>query len=338
MRAVLAAAVAWACLVSAAGPLAASASARPDEGPVMAAAVRPETAIFFYPWFGTPARDGAYAHWQQGGSVPPGQVASSYYPARGPYSSSDERVLAAQMRELALAGVSTVVVSWWGQGSVEDQRLPRVIAAARRAGLGVAAHLEPYPGRTVQRTGDDIAYLRLLGLRDFYVWASSELPAADWRELNAKLSGVRVFANTNLAGLAAAGGFDGLYTYDVLIFNGSLFPRLCAQARRLQLLCAPSVGPGYDARRATGDTRLKPRRNGATYDAMWRGAIKSGADVVTVTSYNEWHEGTQIEAARADRRGYESYDGAWGLRGRAAETSYLERTRYWTSRFAATRP
>ncbi len=136
----------------AAGLLAGSASARPDEGPVPAAAVRPETAIFFYPWFGTPARDGAYAHWQQGGSVPPGQVASSYYPARGPYSSSDERVLAAQMRELALAGVSTVVVSWWGQGSVEDQRLPRVISAARRAGLGVAAHLEPYAGRTVRAT------------------------------------------------------------------------------------------------------------------------------------------------------------------------------------------
>ena len=337
MRALLAAAVAWTWLVSA-GLLADPASARFAEGPGTASPPRAETAIFFYPWFGTPARDGEYAHWQQGGSVPPAQVASGYYPARGPYSSSDERVLAAQMREIALAGITTVVVSWWGRGSAEDQRLPRVVATARRAGLAVAAHLEPYPGRTVPGTGADIAYLRGLGLRDFYVWASPELPAAEWRELNATLSGVRVFANTNLAGLAAAGGFDGLYTYDVLIFDGTLFPRLCAQARRLQLLCAPSVGPGYDARRATGDSRVKPRRNGATYDAMWRGAVRAGADLVTVTSYNEWHEGTQIEPARADRRGYESYEGAWGSRGRAAETSYLERTRYWTGRFASTRP
>ncbi len=321
-----------------AGPFAGPVQARPDEGPGSASRSRAETAIFFYPWFGTPARDGAYIHWQQGGSVPPAQVASSYYPARGPYSSSDERVLAAQMREIARAGVTTVVVSWWGRGSAEDQRLPHVIAAARRAGLAVAAHLEPYAGRTVPSTGADVEYLRGLGIRDFYVWASSELPVEEWRELNRALLGVRVFANTNLAGLAAAGGFDGLYTYDVLLFDGALFPRLCSQARRLGLLCAPSVGPGYDARRATGDTRLRPRLNGATYDAMWRGAIRAAADIVTVTSYNEWHEGTQIEAARSARRGYEGYDGAWGRYGRAAETAYLERTSYWTDRFASTRP
>jgi len=70
---------------------------------------------------------------------------------------------------------------------------------------------------------------------------------------------------------------------------------------------------------------------------MWRGAIRAGADLVTVTSYNEWHEGTQIEAARTGKRGYQSYDGAWGLRGAAAETAYLQRTAYWTDRFTASR-
>lgn len=312
-----------------------SAPAVVDEGP-RSAPSRAETAIFFYPWFGTPSRDGRYMHWQQGGNRPPTHVASSFYPARGPYSSSDDAVLAAQLQEIAAAGITTVVVSWWGRGSDEDRRLGRILRAARRAGLAVAAHLEPYPGRTVASAGADIAYLRGLGLVDFYVWASSELPAAEWRSLNDGLADVRVFANTNLVGLAAAGGFDGLYTYDVLIFNGQLFRRLCAQARKAGLLCAPSVGPGYDARRATRDPRLKSRRDGATYDAMWRGAIEAGADLVTVTSYNEWHEGTQIEPARS-RAGYESYDGAWGLRGRAAEGAYLERTRLWTGRFAASR-
>jgi len=309
-----------------------------------AAAARPEvvgsrakTAIFYYPWFGTPARDGEYAHWQQGGTEPPASIGSSYYPARGLYSSSDGIVLSAQMREIAAAGISTVIVSWWGRGSAEDARLPRVVEAARAKGLTVAAHLEPYEGRTVASTRTDIDYLRGLGLRDFYVWASSELPDAEWRELNLALDDVRLFANTNLAGRAAAGGFDGLYTYDVLLFDGALFPRLCGQARRLQLLCAPSVGPGYDARRATGDKRLRSRRNGVTYDAMWRGAIAARADIVTVTSYNEWHEGTQIEPARSGKRGYRSYDGAWGRRGRVAETAYLARTAYWTARFSSSR-
>ena len=153
------------------------------------------------------------------------------------------------------------------------------------------------------------------------------------RALNARLDGVPSFANTPSPGGPRRGSFDGLYTYDVLLFDGVLFPRLCPQARRLGLLCAPSVGPGYDAaaRRATADAA---RRDGATYDAMWRGARPGTPDLVTITSYNEWHEGTQIEPARAGRRGYPGYDGAWGLRGPVAENAYLDRTARWVSSLA----
>jgi glycoprotein endo-alpha-1,2-mannosidase len=100
----------------------------------------------------------------------------------------------------------------------------------------------------------------------------------------------------------------------------------------VHLLCVPSVGPGYDARRATGDTRVKSRRNGITYDSMWSAAIAAKADGVTITSFNEWHEGTQIEPAARHAR-YLDYDGAWGLTGRAAETAYLERTARWSAIF-----
>ena len=65
---------------------------------------------------------------------------------------------------------------------------------------------------------------------------------------------------------------------------------------------------------------------------MWKAAVRAGADVATITSYNEWNEGTQIEPA-CPREGYESYDGAWGEQGIAAERAYLNRTRLWTSRF-----
>jgi hypothetical protein len=320
-------------LAAAACVLPAAAFPFPGDAPTAPAAAE-RVAIFYYPWFATPQRDGHYAHWQQGGVAPPANLASSFYPARGAYSSADALVVDAQMREIATAGVGTVITSWWGRDSLEDRRLPPLLAAADRHGLAVAAHLEPYQGRTVASTGEDVAYLHGLGVQDFYVWASTVLPDAEWAELNARLDGVRMFANTNLAGRAAAGRFDGLYTYDILLYDGRLFKRLCGQARRLGLLCAPSVGPGYDARRATPDRRVKRRRNGATYDAMWRAAVRARADIVTITSYNEWHEGTQIEPARPARRGYQGYDGAWGLRGRAAETAYLDRTAFWVRRFS----
>ena len=106
-----------------------------------------------------------------------------------------------------------------------------------------------------------------------------------------------LFAQTALAGAAAAAGFSGIYTYDIVVYTSDKFARICNEAHAMHLLCAPSVGPGYDARRGSGDLHFKPRRSGATYDHMWRAAIAAGADAVTITSYNEWHEGTQIEPA-----------------------------------------
>jgi glycoprotein endo-alpha-1,2-mannosidase len=294
----------------------------------------PEAAIFYYPWYGTPSADGGYAHWTQRGATPPASIASAFFPARGVYSSSDARIVAAHMGDIAYAGVQTVIVSWWGSGSAEDRRLDLVLRTARAKGLRVAAHIEPYEGRTAASVAADITALRARGLTDFYVYDSPRESDSDWAAAIVDLTGVRVFANTALVGKAAKGGFAGLYTYDVYLHNGASFRRICGAARRLNLICAPSVGPGYDAVSATGDPRTRSRRAGARYDSMWRRALESGAPVVTITSYNEWHEGTQIEPARATP-GYESYEGAFRLRGATAENAYLERTRMWVWAFTA---
>jgi glycoprotein endo-alpha-1,2-mannosidase len=297
--------------------------------PAIAQAGPARSAIFFYPWYSNMRHDGAYAHWTQGGHNPPFDVASQYYPLRGAYSSGDPSVLRAQMHDIAVAGVDEVVSSWWGQGSPEDRRLPAVIRAAKRDHLRVAVQLEPYPERTVDSIAADIAYLRKLGIRDVYVYRSTDFAAEDWWPVTRQPNGMRLFAQTGRVGFAARAGFAGFYTYDILVYDGAKFGRMCDQARALGILCAPSVGPGYEAAAATGDTRVKPRLDGGTYDSMWRAANDAGADIVTITSYNEWSEGTQIEPAGRGGR-YESYDGAYGLHGRAAARAYVTRTRYWT--------
>src|SRR5579862_2659429 len=134
------------CVVAAlALPAAAVSASSPSAPPRLDARV----VAFYYPWYGTPAVDGQYEHWSQDGHTPPDDIASSYYPARGLYSSSDKQVLAAQMDDIRSAGIDEIAVSWWGHGSAEDQRLPAVLAAARADGILVAAHLEPYAGRSV---------------------------------------------------------------------------------------------------------------------------------------------------------------------------------------------
>jgi hypothetical protein len=244
--------------------------------------------------------------------------------------------------------VGEVVSSWWGWGSVEDARLPLVIDAARAQRLSVAVQIEPYEGRSAQTLAAGIAHLQTLGITRFYVYHPFEIADGDWVALTKSLSGVELLAETANVQRAAADGFQGIYTYDILTYGPTSFASLCARARTAHLICAPSVGPGYEATRATGDARVRPRLDGRTYDSMWGAAIRARPERITITSYNEWHEGTQIEPARARSRTvhardispvepfrYETYDGAYGLHGRAASTAYLIRTAMWAAKFAA---
>jgi glycoprotein endo-alpha-1,2-mannosidase len=105
---------------------------------------------------------------------------------------------------------------------------------------------------------------------------------------------------------------------------------------------APSIAPGYiDDRAVPGNTTPTVNRdNGATYDRQWNNALNpatGGAPTwVSVTSFNEWHEGSILEPAQSNPpagHGYLTFDGAYGKTGAAAETAYLDRTRYWVGRF-----
>jgi hypothetical protein len=300
-----------------------------------------ETSIFYYPWWGTPKKDGKYLHWNKADRLPPHDLASTFYPSRGPYSSRDWKVLSQHMSEIARAGVDEIISSWWGLGSPEADRLPAVMRAAWKHRLDVAVHLEPYEKwqRTRAIVEADFEYLRGLGIGRVYVYYPFDglIPDAEWLELSAQFPSIELYAQTSDAVRAAQAGFDGVYTYDVYAVRGGAFAGFCKRATRAGIACAPSVGPGYNATRATPDHRVRSRRAGATYDGMWRAAIAADPDRITITSYNEWHEGTQIEPAR--RRAptiygeYASYEGAYGLRGKAAERAYLVRTAHWTATY-----
>jgi len=300
-----------------------------------------ETSIFYYPWWGTPQRDGKYLHWNKGDHLPPQDLASTFYPSRGAYSSRDWKVLSRHMSEIAGAGVDEVISSWWGLGSPEADRLPTLMRAAWKHGLDVAIHLEPYEKweRTRAVVSEDLQYLRELGIGRVYVYYPFDglIPDAEWLELAAEFPSIELYAQTDDAARAAEAGFDGVYTYDVYAVRGGSFAGLCARAAQAGIACAPSAGPGYNASRATSDHRVRSRRAGATYDGMWRAAIAAQPDRITITSYNEWHEGTQIEPAQRQQStiygAYESYEGAYGRKGKAAERAYLVRTAYWTETY-----
>ena len=122
-------------------------------------------SAFYYPWYGTPAHDGAYQHWSQNGHTPPDDIASAYYPARGLYSSADRLVVGAQMDEIRAPGSTRSPSRGGGAARPRTRGSPLVVGAARADGIAVAAHLEPYAGRTVASTVADVAYLRRSAIR-----------------------------------------------------------------------------------------------------------------------------------------------------------------------------
>jgi glycoprotein endo-alpha-1,2-mannosidase len=226
--------------------------------------------------------------------------------------------------------------------------------------------VEPFDGRNATTTREAIVYLlnrygnhpafhrgKEFGNRPaFFVYDSYKTPASEWAQVLSP-DGANTLRGTHfdatVIGLwvkeqdgefMTTGHFDGFYTY--FAADGFTYGSTCTNwsklnefARRSGKIFVPSVGPGYI------DTRIRPwngkttrdRNDGAYYDREFKAALDSGASVISITSYNEWHEGTQIEPAApkqiADFK-YSDYS-------RVSPDYYLKRTAYWIGQFQAIR-
>ncbi|MFC6016742.1 discoidin domain-containing protein [Plantactinospora solaniradicis] len=321
---------------------------------VAAAGLSNKVHLFYYSWYGNPATYGQWRHWQQGGHTPPDDIGADFYPSLGAYDSGDYAGAVAQhMAWVRQSGAGVIVYSWWGQGSFEDNLAAGVLEAAARQGVKVAWHLEPYQGRTAASTVADVNYINQrygsspAFFRDpehgnrpaFYVFESVRI--TDWSPIAPLKANNIILAQTTNTSLV--GDFGGIYTYDGIA--GATAPgwqQAAAYAKANGLVWAPSVAPGYlDDRAVPGNTTpTVDRANGAMYDQQWNNALNPATggppSWVSVTSFNEWHEGSSIEPARANPpagHGYLTYNGAYGRTGAAAETAYLDRTAYWVNRF-----
>ena len=182
----------------------------------------------------------------------------------------------------------------------------------------------------------------------YYVYDSYHIDAEDWhsilgaesqarREVPAIRDGffIALWLKRDGGELATRAGFDGVYTYfasDGFVYGSSTrnWKQMRAFCDEKGLVFVPSVGPGYNDEgiRPWNAHNTKSREGGAYYDRMWQAALESGAEYVSITSYNEWGEGTQIESAAAilaaPSAGKEYLEYAGGDPGK-----YVDATRRW---------
>jgi hypothetical protein len=82
------------------------------------------------------------------------------------------------------------------------------------------------------------------------------------------------------------------HEYTELVGKYRYLVQLAHEAGRKMLL---PVHPGHDNSRFSEDPYVMPRRDGQTFRDFLRAATDAGADIVMVTSWNEWPETTVVE-------------------------------------------
>ena len=247
----------------------------------------PIRAAFYYPWFPEA--------WDQGGINP----YTRYHPSLGLYDSGSSSVIQQNVRAMQYAGIAAGISSWWGQSHRTDTRLPTILSATRSFGSAFRWALY-YENESVgdpsvsqiasdlayiqDRYGSDPAYLRVDGRFVVFVYASSSdgcAMADRWRQ--------------------AASGFD---VYLVLkVFPGY---RTCAGqpdswhqyapavAADGQLGYSYSISPGFWK---AGEPSPRLARDLARFAGNIRDMVASNAPWQLVATFNEWGEGTAVEAA-----------------------------------------
>jgi len=323
-------------------------------------------AAFYYPWYGNPEKDSKWIHWEEGGKNPPMDISSDYYPVLGAYSSADREVVAQHFAWLRAAGVGVVITSWWGPGSNTDKLVPLLLEMGERYGIKVAFLIEGTVTRTAKYLLTDVQYIyqRYGDHPAFYrtsqgsLWSSGEKPQGlflmwgvrfeveggepvepdYWREvmdqIHALPDGGLMIGDETSGEWVTTGHFDGVYNYGFLDAD---MAQNYAYAKALPrgAWYIPGINPGFIRTHSMGyeDFTFTPRRDGEAYAERWQAMFDTGMEpqMVVITTFNEWHEGTQIEPAVAGATNGAGFD--YSDYEPLPPDGYITLTRQWVETF-----
>ncbi len=264
---------------------------------------------FYYPWYGTPeGPSGKWVHWNPNSS----HHDSAHDPAYGFYDSKDPETVRRHIREAKSAGIDGFIASWWGPYTFEDRAFDVLIDVAEQESFSVTLYYEiaetPIEIVTdlshfLSRHGDSPALLRAddRPVVFFYVRVMMEFTLAQFESVFAQLENRdrAVFAVADGLGSHYLSVFDGLHIYNPVgigaIEAASQYLSASLLARAKDRLFAATIIPGYDEAYKAAHLTYLDRADGDTYRAYWALARASLPHWILITSYNEWHEGSEIE-------------------------------------------
>jgi hypothetical protein len=234
-------------------------------------------------------------------------------PAQG-YRSADRGTIERQVAQAQSAGIDGFQLNWWGPGNPTDDNLRTLLAVARGKGFKVSVDFDlnsPFlngPGDTVaalnhlnQYLGDP-AWFRYNGRPVVSFYGIRKYDVGTWGSIRGQVGGDALWIGEgDQFGYLQV--FDGMHPYSVA-WSGNPSAQLASYASRTRAypgkLWVATVMPGYNdtllGRGAAGFA--VDRAGGDYYRRLWQGAIATQPAFVTITSWNEWLEGSQIEPSK----------------------------------------
>ena len=256
---------------------------------------------FLYGWYGTPQGPaGSWQHWDPAVRNHAGRDT----PQLGWYDAADPAIVAQQVAWAREAGLDGFVLSWWPGDAHEAQVLEALLKVVRGTDFTVsvyvedardAGHLRTQMLELAQKYGNRDNWLRVDGKPVLFVYGRTvndlSLPA-----MQSVMRDMPAFVVVDTVHPVMVPTFDGSHTY-----VGAAFPEryhqqfegLAAKARLYDKLLCATVLPGYDDSHVRTPALVVRRDDGRFFERAW--ATASLADWVIVSTWNEWHEGSEIE-------------------------------------------
>lgn len=303
-----------------------------------------EVLAFYYPWYGTPERHGKWVHWDRVDAANHDIASARHYPEKGAYDSYDPDIIDWHINLAKSNGITGFIASWWGRGTFENGALPIILERAEKKNFKVSVYWETAPGKGEAQTdravrdlvflisnfGTNRSFLKVDGKPVIFAYGRvmGEVPMASWPEIisqaRAQAGDFLLIADGYRAGYTRY--FDGLHTYNICgevagksgnalrQFAADSFADAVKLARSCNRISCLTIIPGYDDTKIRHPGLKADRADGETYRILWDEAIRANPDWILITSWNEWHEGSEIEPSFEDGDKYIKITGQFAPR------------------------